>query len=411
MEDALKILVINSGSSSLKYTLFEMSNEKILFSGIVERIGLNGTTHSFNSGNGEKDATRDVNIADHGGALDIMLSTLTNGPLKDLNELPAVAHRVGHGGKIKEAVPITSEVISEAHRVTPMVPLHHPAMIKEMEECQIRMPNALHVAVYDTSFHSTIPDYAAVYGLPYRYFAEKGYHRTGFHGHSHQYVTGKAAEFMGRDIKDLKIISCHLGNGASVSAIYGGVAIDTTLGMTALAGLIMGTRCGDLDPGLLPIIMSEDNLSPSQTIEMMYRKSGLLGISGLSSDMREVEEAASAGNERAALALNAFCYKAKRAVGGMLMALGGCDALIFTGGIGINSRTVRAKVLEGASGLGFLMDEAKNNGEEKATAENPVLDISHPESKVKIFVVRTFEELMMARECLNVFMKVGKQKP
>ena len=404
-----KILVINSGSSSLKYTLFEMSPEKILFSGTVDRIGLNGTTHVFSSGLNDKDTTREVDLKDHGAALDEILSTLANGPLRDLNELPAVAHRVGHGGKYKEAVPVTAEVIREIHRMTPMIPLHHPAMIKEIEECQIRMPNALHVAVFDTSFHRTIPDAAAIYGLPYKYFAERGYRRTGFHGHSHQYVSGKVAEFMRRDIRDLKIISCHLGNGASVTAVDGGKSVDTTLGMTAVEGLIMGTRSGDVDPGLMPIIMKEDSLSPDQTIDMLYRESGLLGISGLSRDMREVETAAREGNERASLALNAFCHKVRRFIGSMLMVKGGCDALIFTGGIGNNSSTVRSKVLARTSMLGFVMDEKRNQSQKKTTAEDPVLEITSSESRIRIFVVRTFEELMMARECLSVLMTVRGQ--
>ncbi|MBI5251632.1 MAG: acetate kinase [Desulfomonile tiedjei] len=406
----MKILVINSGSSSLKYTLFEMAHEKVLFSGTVDRIGLSGTTHEFRVGLNGEDETRLVDVTDHGEALDEILSTLTNGPLDSLDELPAVAHRVGHGGKYKEAVPVNSDVVREIRRMTPMIPLHHPAMIKEIEECQIRMPDALHVAVFDTSFHRTIPDYAAIYGLPYRYFAERGYRKTGFHGHSHQYVSGKVSEFMQQNIRDLKIISCHLGNGASVTAIDGGRSVDTTLGMTAVEGLIMGTRSGDVDPGLMPIIMKEDSLSPDQTIDMLYRESGLLGISGLSRDMREVEAAALKGNDRATLALSAFCHKARRSIGSMLMVLGGCDALIFTGGIGNNSSTVRFKILEGTAKLGFVMDDAKNNGQERTTPESPVLDISHPESGIRIFVVRTFEELMMARECLNVLKIVREQK-
>lgn len=398
----MKILVINSGSSSLKYTLFEMADERILFSGTVDRIGMNGTTHSFQAGPDGKVQTNEADIKGHGEALDAMLSTLTNGPLENLSELPAVAHRVGHGGNYKEAVPVGPDVIREIRRMVPMIPLHHPAMIKEIEECQIRMPAALHVAVFDTSFHRHIPDEAAIYGLPYWYFAERGYRRTGFHGHSHQYVSGKAAEFLGSPVEDLKIISCHLGNGASVAAIAHGRSIDTTLGMTAVEGLIMGTRSGDVDPGLMPIIMKEDSLTPDQTIDMLYRQSGLLGISGVSRDMREIEAAAGQGNQRATLALNAFCYKVKRAAGSMLMVMGGCDTLIFTGGIGLNSATVREKVLEGTAGLGFLIDAGKNRSPERATAENPTLDISHPESRIRILVVRTFEELMMARECLHV---------
>jgi len=398
----LKILVINSGSSSLKYTLFEMADESILFSGTMDRIGLNKTTHTFRSP-GEQPTAVEMELADQGAALDEMLATLTAGPLVSLDELPAVAHRVGHGGKYKEAVRITPDVIAEIRRMTPMIPLHHPAMIQEIEECQDRMPKAIHVAIFDTSFHWSIPDEVAIYGLPYKYF-EKGYRRTGFHGNSHAYVSAKAAEFLGRPIEDLKIISCHLGNGASLCAIDRGRSIDTSLGMTAVEGLMMGTRSGDVDPGLLPVIMKEDSLSPEQTTHMLFKESGLLAISGVSSDMREVEEAASQGHNRAALALNAFCYKVKRYIGAMLMALGGCDVLIFTGGIGRNSATVRSKSLKGAKGLGFVIDEAKN-GTVSTTPEYPVADISAASSRVKILVVRTFEELMMARQCAAVVEK------
>jgi acetate kinase len=255
--------------------------------------------------------------------------------------------------------------------------------------------------VFDTWFHKTIPVEAAIYGLPYRYFAEKGYRRTGFHGNSHAYISAKAAEFLGNPLDSLKIISCHLGNGASLCAIDKGKSIDTTLGMTSVEGLLMGTRSGDVDPGLIPVIMKEDSLSPDAMIDMLYRKSGLEGISGVSRDMREVEAAAEQGNQRAILALNAFCYKVKRAVGSMLMVLGGCDVLIFAGGIGRNSPTVRSKVLDGAADLGFVIDDTKNRGSERATAETPVVDISAASSRVRIFVIRTFEELMMARQCLQ----------
>lgn len=399
----MKILVINGGSSSLKYTLFDMADERVLFEGVIDRIGLPGSTHSFVSGEKDGPATvKEMHISDQGKALDEVLATLARGPLTSLQELGAVAHRIGHGGKYREAVRVDPDVIAEIRRMTPMIPLHHPAMIKEIEECQVRMPHALHVAVFDSCFHWSIPDEAAIYGLPYRYFAEKGYRRTGFHGNSHAYISEKGAEFVGRPLEDLKIITCHLGNGSSVCAIDRGRSIDTTLGMTSVEGLIMGTRSGDVDPGLIPVIMKEDSLTPDQMLNMLYTESGLLGISGLSRDMREIEEAAYQGNTRAALALNAFCYRVKRAIGAMLMVLGGCDVLIFAGGIGLNSPTVRTKSLEGASGLGFGLDEAKNNGPERPTAEDPVVEISAASSGVRILVVRTFEELMMARQCLQV---------
>jgi acetate kinase len=400
MEASLRILVINSGSSSLKYTLFEMESEKILFSGSIERIGLDGSVHEYHAAD-EQETLNQVHIADQGQALDEMLATLTAHAVESLEMIPAVAHRVGHGGKYWDAVRVDAEVMAEIRRMTPMIPLHHPAMIKEIEECQTRMPHAAHVVVFDTWFHKTIPDEAAIYGLPYRYFAEKGYRRTGFHGNSHAYISSKAAEFLGVALESLKIVSCHLGNGASICAIDKGKSIDTTLGMTSVEGLLMGTRSGDVDPGLLPVIMKEDSLSPDAMIDMLYRKSGLEGISGVSRDMREVEAAAEQGNQRAILAKNAFCYKVKRAVGSMLMVLGGCDVLIFAGGIGRNSPTVRSQVLDGTAGLGFAIDETKNRGSERATAGNPVVEISGASSRVRILVVRTFEELMMARQCLQ----------
>jgi acetate kinase len=395
----LKILVINSGSSSLKYTLFEMENEMVLFSGSFDRIGLEGSLHVYQAAQGQE-VEKTVHIPDHGHALDEMLATLTAHAMESLDAIPAVAHRVGHGGKYWDTVRVDADVMSEIRRMTPMIPIHHPAMIKEIEECEKRMPHAAHVVVFDTWFHKTIPLEAAIYGLPYRYYEERGYRRTGFHGNSHAYISAQAAEFVGEPLERLKIISCHLGNGSSICAIDGGKSVDTTLGMTSVEGLIMGTRSGDVDPGLLPVIMKEDSLSPDDMLHMLYRQSGLAGLSGVSPDLREVEAAAEQGNSRANLAVNAFYHKVKRAIGGMLMVLGGCDALLFAGGIGRNSSTVRSRVLEDAAGLGFALDETKNTGPEKPTLENPVVDISAPSSRARILVISTFEELMMARQCL-----------
>lgn len=396
----MKILVINSGSSSLKYTLFEMDTEEPIFAGAIDRIGLDGSRHSFRYGL-DAETIREVSVGSHGDALDEVFATLTNGPLESLEDLAAVAHRVGHGGKYREAVRIDDAVMAEIRRMTPMIPLHHPAMIREIEECMQKMPHATHVAVFDTWFHWSIPDEAAIYGLPYRYFSEKGYRRTGFHGNSHAYVSAEAAKFLGRPLEYLRIITCHLGNGASVCAIRNGKSIDTSLGMTALEGLIMGTRSGDVDPGLMPIIMKEDSIAPDQMIEMLYRESGLLGISGLSRDMREVEDAAANGNPRAELARKAFCYKVKRSIGSMLMVLGGCDVLVFCGGIGRNSPVVRQGVLDGTEALGFIIDRDANF-RVRPTAKDPVAGISAADSEVKILVIRTFEELMMARQCKEV---------
>lgn len=394
----MRILVINSGSSSLKYNLFDMNQEKILFSGTIDRIGLNTGTHIYRRVQ-ESENRRELVVRNHGEALDEMFLTFHNDPLLSETRLAAVAHRVGHGGRYREAVVINDDVLAEIRRMTPMIPLHHPAMIEEIQECRFRLPDTVHVAVFDTWFHGTIPDYAAIYGLPYRYFSEKGYRRTGFHGHSHAYVSAIAAEFLARPLDELKIITCHLGNGASLCAVDRGKSVDTTLGMTAVEGLIMGTRSGDVDPGLLPVIMKEESLTPDQCIEMLYRESGLKGISGVSSDMREVETAAAQGNQRAILAIEAFCHRLRRGIGAMLMVLGRCDALVFTGGIGQNSPNVRSRCLAGAETLGFILDESKNRSPERTALGGRVADISALHSPIKILLVETFEELIMARQC------------
>ncbi len=395
----MKILVINSGSSSLKYSLFEMPSEDLIISGTIDRLGLDRATHKYQA-RGSDETEHEVNAPDHGQALDEVLKTITDRAVNNLDDIEAVAHRVAHGGKYKQAVIIDDDVMSEIRRMTPMIPLHHPPMIKEIEECFSRMSLSKHVAVFDTWFHSTIPDKAAIYGLPYRYFHEKGYKKTGFHGNSHSYVSRRAADFMGRNIEDLRIITCHLGNGVSLCAIDKGKSIDTTLGMTAVPGPIMGTRCGDVDPGLLPVIMKEDSMDPDQMIDLLYRESGLKGISGISRDMRDIEAAAREGHTQAELAFDAFCYGVKRCLGQMLIALGGCDCLVFCGGIGKNSPNVREASLSNTEGLGFLLDKQKN---ENAGPDNQaqVIDISQDASSCRILVIETFEEIMMARQCLE----------
>ncbi len=405
----MKLLVINSGSSSLKYTLFEMNGERSLMSGTIDRIGLEGSFHSYERDDSTS-AKRETPVPNHGAALDELFRSLVNdGPLTSLEELEIIGHRIAHGGKFKDPVRINSEVIAEIRRMTPFFPLHHPAMALEIEECAKRVPKAVHIAVFDMTFHKTIPDAVSIYGLPFKYFSEKGYKKTGYHGHSNEYVVGEAARFMGKNLADTKIISCHLGNGCSVTAVDGGKSIDTTMGMTSVEGLIMGTRSGDVDPGLIPVIMKEESLTPDDFINLLYRESGLLGISGLSRDMREITVAAANGDERAKLALDAFCYKIKRAIGSMLMALGSCDAIIFTGGIGLHSNLVREKTLNGAQDLGFILDKDLNSLYSGQEIEH-VVDISSSRSKVRILVIKTFEEIMMARQCLAVA-KEGRVGP
>lgn len=395
----MKILVINSGSSSLKYSVFETPREDRLISGVIDRLGMENPTHEIKIG-GDRESAQGIEASNHGEALDEVLKTIATKVVSDLGEIDAVAHRVAHGGKFRAATIITDEVIAEARRMTPMIPLHHPPMIKEIEECLSRMPHSKHVAVFDTWFHSTIPDEAAIYGLPYSYFHDRGYKKTGFHGNSHAYVSRRAAEFLGIPIEELRIITCHLGNGASLCAIDKGRSIDTTLGVTAVPGVIMGTRTGDVDPGLLPVIMKEDSLSPDEMIDILYRKSGLKGISGISRDMRDIEAEAAKGNARAQLAFDAFCYSVKRYIGQMLIALGGCDCLVFCGGIGTNSPMVRESSLKNTQGLGFELDRIKNETAGPDNSEE-VVKISSDQSKVTILAIETFEEIMMARQCLE----------
>ncbi len=401
----MKILVLNSGSSSLKFILFKMSDEQVLVSGTIDRIGISQSIVSFQEWNKQPEVILG-NIPDHGAALDTLFQVLTVGPISALPDIPAIAHRVAHGGKFSESVVINTEVLDQIRSMNRFFPLHHPAMILEIQECMEKMPHALHVAVFDNSFHRDIPDEAAIYGLPYRYFSEKGYRRTGYHGNSHAYSAYESAEFLNIPLEKLKIITCHLGNGASTCAIKHGKSVDTSLGISAIEGLIMGTRSGDVDPGLIPIIMDEEGLSPNQLTDMLVHSSGLLGISGISRDMREVEAAAADGHERAALALNAFCYKVKRSIGSMLMALGGCDVLVFTGGIGTNSSIVREKSLEGADALGFRLDPIKNRNPLSLTMTSPVQEVSSENSPVTILVIRANEELMIARECFRITQNV-----
>ncbi|MGC8604197.1 MAG: acetate/propionate family kinase [Desulfomonilaceae bacterium] len=403
---SMKILVLNSGSSSLKFILFQMSNEQVLVSGTIDRIGIPQSVVNFQEYN-QKPEVIVGNIPDHGAALDTLFQVLTVGPISVLQDIPAIAHRVVHGGKFKNSVVVTQEVLEQIRSMNRFFPLHHPAMILEIEECMQKMPHAAHVAIFDNAFHKGIPDKAAIYGLPYRYFAKREYKRTGYHGSSHAFSAHESAKFLGRPLDELKIITCHLGNGASTCAIKYGQSIDTSLGISEIGGLIMGTRSGDIDPGLIPLIMEEDHLSPHQLIDMLVQSSGLLGISGLSRNMREIEVAANNGHKQASLALDAFSYNVKRSIGSMLMALGGCDVLVFTGGIGVNSAIVRKKSLEGTDTLGFILDPERNQDLTPLTMGSPVREISSKRSPIKILAIRANEELMMARDCYRITQNLG----
>lgn len=395
----MNVLVINSGSSSLKYELFDLDTERSLMSGNLSRIGMEGAEHARICGGEE---TRGgVDAPDHGAALDHVLTALADpgtSPIRGLDGIGAVAHRIGHGGTLyRGPVVIDQEVIDEIRRLVPLMPLHHPAMLAGIEACRKVLPQVPHVAVFDTAFHSAIPDEAAIYGLPYEIF-ERGVRRFGFHGNSHEYVAFRAAKYLETPLRRLNVISCHLGNGASACAVHRGHSIDTSMGFSPLEGLIMGTRVGDLDPGIIPYLMRSDNLTVDELEEMLNSRSGLAGISGVSSDMREVLAAAGEGNFRALLAVKAFCYRIRHYIGAYHAILGGADVLIFTGGIGENNCGIRSRCVQGLERLGFAVDPLRND-RCAVSASLPVIDIGARHSNVQILVIASNEELMIARQC------------
>ncbi len=395
----MKVMVINSGSSSLKYELFDLNTETSLMSGAVTRIGMEDARHGCTCSG--RESLVQIEAPDHQAALGFVLTAVTGiegAPVRSLAEINAVAHRIGHGGSLYHGpVVIDGNVMEEIRRLIPLMPLHHPAMLAGIEACRKALPDVPQVAVFDTAFHGTIPDEAAIYGLPYESF-RTGIRRFGFHGNSHEYVTIKAADYLETPLRRLNIISCHLGNGASVCAVQHGHSIDTSMGFSPLEGLIMGTRVGDLDPGVIPYLMRSQNLTVDELDRMLNSDSGLLGISGVSSDMREITAAAESGNAQALLAVKAFCYRIKRYIGAFHAVLGGADALVFTGGIGENSVGIRSRCLQGLERLGFAVDPLRN-GRCRVDAAGPVCDIGARYSSTHVLVIATDEELMIARQC------------
>ena len=395
----MKIFVINSGSSSLKYELIDLNDESTLWKGKVTRIGIDGTSHTFGIGNQKKE---NVDADDQLSALKIVLATLIKNrdvPIKDISEIDAVSHRVGHGGtKYLSPVIIDDDLKSEVRRLIPLAPLHHPGILAGIDACEEIMPDIPHVAVFDTSFHSTIPEEAIIYGIPYELYKEKGIRKFGFHGNSHEFVALAASKYLDIPLKRLNIITCHLGNGASMCAIERGESIDTSMGFGPLQGLIMGTRVGDLDPGIITFLNKSEGMSMDEIDDMMNRKGGLLGISGVNSDMREILEAADNGNNRALLAIKAFCYRVKHYIGAYMAAMGDVDVIIFTGGIGENSRGIRARCVQGLEKLGIALDPLKNS-RCFVDDDTSVFDLTARHSRAHIFAVATNEELMMARQC------------
>ena len=392
----MKILVLNCGSSSIKYQLVDMANNaQVMAKGLLERIGLEmgEFTHKWN---GQKHYEQ-VPIPDHTAGIKIVLNALIDpqmGVIKDFKEIGAVGNRVAHGGEtFDKSVVVTDEVIEKIKALTPLAPLHTPGNLAGIYAMREVLPGVPQVAVFDTAFHHTMPPKAYLYGIPYEYYEKYRIRRYGFHGTSHGYVSEKAAKLIGRDWKDLKIISCHLGSGASIAAVDHGKSVDTTLGMTPVEGLLMGSRCGDLDPGALLYLMDKENLTTKQASTILNKKSGLLGISGDKQDMRDIRAGRDAGDERATYAFDMFAYRVKKYIGAYMAAMNGCDLLLFTGGIGENAWFMRRPILENMDFLGIKVDFSKNDN---VMGEDIIL--STPDSKVAVVVVTTDEEYVIASD-------------
>ncbi len=391
------ILVLNCGSSSIKYQLFDMKDgTKMLAKGLLERIGLNDSilTHKPM----EKEPYRVItDIPDHTTGINMVMAALTDtkyGVIKDINEIKAVGHRVVNGGEdYKESILIDNDVKRNVELFSDLAPLHNPANLKGILSVEKLIPGIPQVAVFDTSFHQTMPDYAYMYALPYEYYEKYRIRKYGYHGTSHKFVASKAANLLGHDVKELKIITCHLGNGASITAIQNGRSIDTSMGFTPVDGLIMGTRTGEIDPGVLIYIADREHLNVKGVNNLINKKSGVAGISQLSSDMRDLEHAAAEGNEKALLALNMYAYKVKKFIGSYIAALNGLDLLVFTGGVGENDHKMRAMICSDMENLGIVFDFKANDG-----VKSKDIVISKPESRVKVMAITTDEEFVIASD-------------
>ena len=397
----MNILVINAGSSSLKYQLLNPETGDLLAKGLCERIGIDGkfTYKPQVEGKEVLDAV-DVAMPTHSEAIQAVLNALVdaeNGVIGSMKEIDAVGHRVVHGGEaFNKSVLITDEVMKAIEDCIPLAPLHNPANLTGIRACQKVMPGVPMVAVFDTAFHQTMPAKAYMYALPYEYYENDKVRRYGFHGTSHKYVAGRAAAMLGKKPEELKLISCHLGNGSSVTAVDGGKSVDTSMGFTPLAGLPMGTRAGDLDAGILQYVMNKYGLSIDEMLNVLNKKSGVEGLSGVSSDFRDLENAAAEGNEKASLSREKFAYEVKKYVGAYAAAMGGVDAIIFTAGVGENDKAIRAMVCKGLEYMGVKLDDEANSVRGKETV------ISTADSKVKVLLIPTNEELMIAMDTASI---------
>ncbi|TCP32061.1 acetate kinase [Scopulibacillus darangshiensis] len=390
------IMAINAGSSSLKFQLLDMPEEKVITKGLIERIGMSQSIFTIEvKGEKKKEV---ISIPDHGQAVKILLDRLTSlGIISSLDKIDGIGHRVVHGGEIfNDSVLINDHVLSEIEKVSDLAPLHNPANIVGIKAFKKVLPTVPAVAVFDTAFHQTMPNRSFLYSIPYDYYKKYGIRKYGFHGTSHKYVTQRASELLGRPLDQLRLISCHLGNGASIAAVEGGKSIDTSMGFTPLAGVMMGTRSGNIDPALIPYIMERTGQSAVEVLDTLNKKSGLLGVSGFSSDLRDIEEEAENGNERAELALEVFAARIHKYLGSYAAKMHGLDAIIFTAGIGENSTTIRDKVLTGLEFMGVYWDPALNMVRGKETFVN------YPHSPVKVIVIPTNEEVMIARDTVRL---------
>lgn len=399
----MKILVLNCGSSSVKYKLFNMDKNEVLAQGGVEKLGLPGSFLKFTKPDGKK-VVLEKEMAEHNAAIEFILSILTGdeyGCIKSYDEIDAVGHRVVHGGEaFSSSVEITSEVIGKMVECIDLAPLHNPPNLKGIRAMSALIPGIRQVGVFDTAFHQTMPKRAYMYGLPYSLYKKYGIRRYGFHGTSHRYVSKRACDVLGVPFEEQRIITAHIGNGGSIAAVMGGKSIDTSMGLTPVEGLLMGTRCGDIDAGALTFVMDKEKLDAKGLSDLINKQSGVVGLSGISSDMREIEEAVAEGDKRAIMALDVYNYRIKKYIGAYAAAMGGCDILVFTGGVGENQWATRRVVCQDMEYMGMKIDVEKNEG---LRGEETV--ISTPDSKVTIMVVPTDEEYMIASDTLEILSK------
>lgn len=398
----MKILVVNCGSSSLKYQLIEMETKEVLASGKCDRIGVKGIESPFVEYKGKdgKKHIKELDLPNHTVAFEEVVKYLLDpeiGAISDLSEINGIGHRIVNGGpKLSCSMLVTDEVMEEFNKTIEYAPLHNPAHLQGINACSKIMPNIPQVLVFDTSFHTTIPEYASVYAIPYEYYEKYGIKRYGAHGTSHKFITKQAAKVLGKNIEDVNIISCHLGNGASIAAVKNGKCIDTTMGLTPLEGLVMGTRSGDLDPAVLGFVMKKENLNIDEMMTVLNKKSGMLGISGITGDIRDLKGLIAEGNEKAKLAVDMFAYRVRKYIGAYMAVLGHVDAIIFEGGIGEHNPDVIAKAVSGLEELGIKYDNSHNDDEMYEGI------VSTPDSKIKMYIIPTNEELEIAEETMEI---------